>query len=262
MSRVRALITAWAAAWALGLGLPGWAAPGDLPTASDEREADRRARLRLELATAYFAQGLPATALDEVKLALAARPDWVPALNLRGLIYATLGDLPRARESFDRGLELAPNDGELLHNLAWLRCQAGEAAAADPLFDRALAAPGYRETARTLLAQGVCAARQDQMERAEALLQQAFALAPANPAIAMNLADVLLRRGDAARARFHARRVHERPEWRNAESLWLLARIEHRLGDAEAVRELGRQLHARHPDAPETAAFDRGAFND
>lgn len=258
-------------AWRLALGLAGAlllaapaaaAPPADLPTASDEGEAERRARLRLELATAYFAQGLPATALDEVKLALAARPDWVPALNLRGLVYAALGDLPRAQESFDRGLALAPQDGELLHNLAWLRCQAGEPAAADALFERALAAPGYREAARTLLAQGVCAVRQDQPVRAEALLKQAFALAPGNPAVAMNLADVLLRRGDAAQARFYARRVHDRPEWRNAESLWLLARIEHRLGEAESVRELGRLLHARHPDAPETAAFDRGAFDD
>ena len=63
----------------------------DLRTASDQTNADRRASARLELASAYFARGQLVTALDEVKLALAARPDLPEGLNLRGLIYAALG---------------------------------------------------------------------------------------------------------------------------------------------------------------------------
>jgi type IV pilus assembly protein PilF len=48
---------------------------GDRPTASDETDALKRARIRLDLAAAYFAQGQLTTALDEVKLALtASRP--------------------------------------------------------------------------------------------------------------------------------------------------------------------------------------------
>lgn len=63
----------------------------DLKTSSDQTDADRRARVRMELAAGYFARGQATTALDEVKLALAARPDMPEAFNLRGLIYASMG---------------------------------------------------------------------------------------------------------------------------------------------------------------------------
>jgi type IV pilus assembly protein PilF len=46
----------------------------DVKTSSDQTDADRRARVRMELAAGYFTRGQTSTALDEVKLALAARP--------------------------------------------------------------------------------------------------------------------------------------------------------------------------------------------
>ena len=84
----------------------------DLVTASDETDLAKRARIRLELASAYFAQGQAATALDEVKRALAIDPDNVGAYNLRGLIYASLGEVGYAEESFRRALSLKTDDGE------------------------------------------------------------------------------------------------------------------------------------------------------
>ena len=50
----------------------------DRVTASDETEAARRARVRMELAAAYFGRGQMTTALDQVKLALAGRPELRP----------------------------------------------------------------------------------------------------------------------------------------------------------------------------------------
>ena len=55
-------------------------------TESDKTDADRRAQVRLELASGYFARGQYETALDEVKLALAAKPDLPDAINLRSLM--------------------------------------------------------------------------------------------------------------------------------------------------------------------------------
>ena len=48
---------------------------GEVRTDSDQSGAEKRARVRLELASAYFGRGQLPTALDEVKLALAAKPD-------------------------------------------------------------------------------------------------------------------------------------------------------------------------------------------
>jgi type IV pilus assembly protein PilF len=64
----------------------------DRVTASDQTDSDRRARLRMELASGYYSRGQLETALDEVKQALAVQPDMADAYNLRGLIYEGLGD--------------------------------------------------------------------------------------------------------------------------------------------------------------------------
>ena len=54
-------------------------------TESDQTDADRRARVRMELASGYYSRGQYETALDEVKLALAVKPELPDAYNLRGL---------------------------------------------------------------------------------------------------------------------------------------------------------------------------------
>jgi type IV pilus assembly protein PilF len=46
----------------------------DMITTSDEHDVHKRARARMELASAYFGRGQMTTALDQVKLALAADP--------------------------------------------------------------------------------------------------------------------------------------------------------------------------------------------
>ena len=48
----------------------------------------------------------------------------------------------------------------------------------------------------------------------------------------------------------------------NAQTLWLAARIENRLGNVQGVQELGTQLRNRFPQSPEAAAFDRSQFDD
>jgi type IV pilus assembly protein PilF len=230
--------------------------------AAEPADPDRRARVHLELAGLYFERGQHQTALDEIKAVLVARPDLPEALGLRALIYAGMGDAVRAEESFQRALQLAPADGAMLHNHAWFLCQQRRYAEADAQFERALAQPQYRDTARTYFAQGVCLARGGQWTQAERALSRAYELDPANPAVGYNLAEVLLRRGELDRARFYVQRVNAVPAQVTAQSLWLAARIERRLGNLDAVRDYGRQLHARFPQANETQDFERGRFDD
>jgi len=80
--------------------------------------------------------------------------------------------------------------------------------AASAQFEAALAQPQYRFPSRTLLARGVCEARAGQLNDAERSLAKAFELEPANPAVSVNLAEVLLRLGQLDRARFYVRRVN------------------------------------------------------
>jgi type IV pilus assembly protein PilF len=234
----------------------------DLVTASDETNGSKRARLRMELAAGYFGRGQMTTALDQVKLALQADPTLGEAYNLRGLIYANLGDDKLAEESFRRALQVNARDTDTLQNFGYYLCQKKRYGEATVLFDQALAVPQYRDSSRTLLTKGVCLAFAGQLPEAETTLVRAYEIDPANPSIAVNLSEVLYRRGDYERARFFIRRVNTVPTLSGAQTLWLAARIERKLGNRSGVQELGEQLHKRFPDSREAASFDRGGFDE
>lgn len=232
------------------------------PPPTDAAAADRRARVRLELAALYFSRGQNSTALDELKLALAANPDLPEAYGLSGLIHASLGQPTVAEEAFRRALVLSPADGDTMHNFGWFLCQQRRYDEADATFLRATALPNYGEVQRTLLARGVCLARAGNWAEAERALSRAYELDPSSPVTAYNLSDVLLRRGELERARFYVRRINQVPEQVTAQSLWLAARIERRLGNMDGLQDFGRQLRERFPQSPETLQFERGRFDD
>jgi type IV pilus assembly protein PilF len=234
----------------------------DLVTASDETDASKRARLRMELAAGYFGRGQMTTALDQVKLALQANPQLGEAYNLRGLIYANLGDDQLAEESFRRALQINARDTDTLQNYGYYLCQKKRYAESTLIFDQALAVPQYRDPSRTLLTKGVCQAFAGQLPEAETTLVRAYEVDPANPSISVNLSEVLYRRGDYERARFFIRKVNNVPAFAGAQTLWLAARIERRLGNRSGVQDLGDQLHRRFPESREAASFDRGNFDE
>jgi type IV pilus assembly protein PilF len=234
----------------------------DRVTQSDESDNSKRARVRMELASAYFGRGQMTTALDEVKLAIQADPTLGAAYNLRGLIYASLGDERLAEESFRRALQLNPRDADVMQNFGWYLCQQKRYTEANAMFAQALAIPQYRDSPRTLLTQGACQARAGQWAEAEKTLQRSFELDSSNPTTAYNLSEVLFHQGQYERARFFIRRVNGVPDLVNAQTLWLAARIEHRLGNRQGEEEFGKRLRDRFPQSREATAFDEGRFNE
>ncbi len=234
----------------------------DVVTTVDETPAAKRARIRLELASAYFAQGQTTTALDEVKRALAADPENVGAFNLRGLIYGQMGEHTRAEESFREALRLRSDDLDTLHNYAWYLCRQQRYPESRQVYATAMQSSRYQASPKSWLTQGICEARAGDLDKAERYLMHSYELDAGNPATAVNLSEVLLRRGDLQRSLFYVQRVNQRAELVRAETLWLEARVQHRKGDAEAVAELGARLRDRYPSARETAAFEQGKFNE
>lgn len=243
-------------------GPSGGGPNAELRTASDQTDADRRAALRMELAALHFERGQYSTALDEIKLALQSKPDLGAAFSLRGLVYASMGEDALADDSFNRALQLNPRDADAMHNRAWFLCQKGKFVEADRWFEQALAVPQYRDAQRSLMAQGVCHGRAGRLEDAERKLARAYELDPSNPTTALNLSEVLYRRGEYERARFYIRRVNQREELSNSQTLWLAMRIENRMGNRGSVDEIGRQLRNRFPQAAETLAYERGRFDE
>lgn len=226
----------------------------------DATQVERRAATRVELAAGYFARGQHNVALDEIKQALALQPNSREALNLRALVLAAMGDPAGAEDGFRRVLGLYPRDPDTLHNQGWFYCQQGRLDAAITAFDEALAQPGYRGAGRTWLARGACDVRHQRWVEAEQSLARAFELDPGNPAVAFNLAEVLLRLGKSERARFYAARVNAQADQVNAQSLWLATRIEHKLSNRPGVVEWGQRLVREYPQSAEAQAYGAGRF--
>ena len=266
MAAVAALLAGAMLAGCVTTGAPGrpYRATGDddIKTASDQTNADRLSNTRMELAQAYLGRGQPTDALDQVKQALQAKPDNPAAYGLRGLIYAALADSEKSDESFRRAMQLAPHDGDLMHNYGWALCQQRRYDEADTLFRRAIAEPAYRSPSRTMMVEGICQARAGKGADAERTLSRAYELDPANPTIAFNLTEVLYRNGQYERARFYIRRINNRQELASAQTYWLAARIERKLGQEEQVKAMGAQLRNRFPDSPEALLYEKGKFDE
>ncbi len=230
-------------------------------TPSEESDARKRARIRLELASGYYAEGKTEIALDELKQVIATDPSFGDAYNLRGLIYMRLGDNREAEQSFRHAVALNPRDADALHNYGWMQCQLGRFSEANKSFEQAMSNPLYGGRSKTLMAMGLCQARAGRTEEAESLLARSYELDAGNPITGYNLARILYTKGDYKRAQFYIRRLNN-SELANAESLWLGIRVEQRMNDPAAMGQLSEQLRKRFPDSRERQALDRGAFND
>jgi type IV pilus assembly protein PilF len=233
----------------------------DRVTDSDEPESLKRARLRLELAVAYFDKGQTTDALDHLKQSIAADPSLFEAYNLRGLIYMRLNDVPLAEESFRRALTINPKAASVQHNYGWLLCQQARFTESAQLFNSALSNPFYGDRAKTWMAQGLCQVRAGQLSDAESSLLRSYELDAGNPITAYNLSLLLYQRNEFVRAQFYVRRLNN-SELANAESLWLGIKVERRMENRDALAQLGAQLKKRFPQSREYSAFERGAFNE
>lgn len=236
----------------------------ELATASDQTSAQRKVEIRMQLAVGYFEQGQYPVALDEVKLALVADPQYADGYGMRGLIYQAMGENELAEDNFVRARKLAPANADLANNYGSFLCQTGRAAQALPLFDAALKNPAYQSPAKAANNAGSCALKIADYGNAERYLLQALQLTPDLPATNANLARVYFERRDYVRANFFITRLSKlaKMESLTADVLWLAIKVQHKLGDTGAEAGWATQLRRHHPGSSEYAAYQRGAFDE
>jgi type IV pilus assembly protein PilF len=233
----------------------------DAYTESDVPDSRRRAINRLRLASVYFQDGKNNIALDEIKQAIAADPGWFALYDMRGRIYTVTAEFALADASFQKALSINPTSAEVKHNYGVLLFKQKRSQEGLAMFKATLSDPAYAQPSTTLIAQGVCQMGANQMVEAEASFMRSFELDASNPAASYNLALLMFQRGEVVRAQFYARRLNN-SERATAESLWLGTKIERRLGNSEAVAQLGGQLRKRFAQSREALAFERGAFDE
>jgi type IV pilus assembly protein PilF len=221
--------------------------------------ARNRARIHAELGTEYYARGQLGVALEELKVAVAADPSYVPAHNQLGLIYMALGEDKPAEQAFERALKIDPEDSPTNNNYGLFLCQRKRGKDAMKYFAAALKNPLYSTPENAYTNAGVCARLQGDDAKAEDMLRKALALQPNQPLALYQLADLRFSQGDVLGARSLLAR-HMQVSRPSAEGLWLGARIENRLGDRNALASYGVQLNNRFASAPQTKAFNEGRF--
>jgi len=233
--------------------------PNSEETGAELSPERTRARVHTELATAYYGAGQYNVALEEVKIALGADKDYLPAVNQLGLIYLALGQTDDAKRELQRAMRIDPDDPSINNNFGMLMCSMGNAKEAMRYFEKALGNPLYRTPEFAYVNAGVCLKNEGEYTRSEQFLRRALALAPDQPQALYHMADLKFTMGDAASAQTFITRYLQLVV-PGPDALWLAARIEQALGNYVALESYGAQLNRRFPDSTQARAFNQGLF--
>lgn len=256
-----------ACAAALGAIVAGCATP-----AAEEPVADtgtivgevgdprNRARIHTELAALYYARGNMAVALEELRIAASADPNYAIAHSMFGLVYMELRENQLAQASFERALRLSPSDPDINHNYGWFLCQTGRAADSIKYFLQAIRNPLYPAPWRSYAAAGTCSLRNNNAKDAEEFFQRALKLEPDEPASLLQLGEIRYRQGSLEEARKLVSRFNKLVE-PTPESLWLALRVERKLGERVAESSYANQLRRRFPGSREYQQLQRGEYD-
>jgi len=219
-----------------------------------------RAKLRTELASLYYSRGNMAVALEELRSAVSADPNYPTAYSMFGLVYMELKENRLAESNFQRALSLAPSDPDINHNYGWFLCQTGQETESFKYFEQAIRNPLYPAPWRSYSAAGICSLKKDDVKQAEDFFQRALRLEPDEPASLLQLGQIRYRQGSMEEARKLVGRFNKLVT-PTAESLWLALRIERKLGERVAESSYATQLRRRYPASPQYQLLQRGAYD-
>ncbi len=252
---LRAVATLWMAATMVTLA--GCASTDTNSANGQGADARRRADIRVELASNYYADGRMDLALAEIARALEAQPANAEALGLKGLVLMQMGDAKRGEQSLQQAVRIEPDNPRLLNNLGWVVCQSGDPQRALPYFERALAQRNYASPATALANAGLCSLRAGDVRTAEANLVRAQSLDPVLVTTQDGLAQLAFARADYIAARHHVARVLASRE-ASPEHFLMAVRVERLLGDKAAEQSLLTQWRRRYPESLQLQAYLRG----
>ncbi len=119
----------------------------ELRTSSDQTNGQKRASINLELAVGYYQRHENNVALDKIKLALIADPDFSPAYDVRALIYMGMQEIRLADDNFQHALRLDPTNPEYNNNYGWFLCNNGRERESIANFELALKDHNYASPA-------------------------------------------------------------------------------------------------------------------
>lgn len=228
-------------------------------TTGDETSQQTSLRIHTELAAGYFELGNMGVALEEVGIVLRADPNYGPAHNIAGQVYAQLKEDRLAEQSFERALKIDPLDSVANHNFGTFLCQRKREEEGIKHLLTALRNPLYQNAASTYVNVGLCARRRGDMAAAEEYFAKALQLQPDQPQALYHAADIQYDRKNFQTAKGYLERF-TKVTAPNAEVLWLAVRVSRKLGDGNSTASYAQQLRNNFPNSKEAAALQAGQY--
>ena len=136
------------------------------------------ARVHTELAALYYERAQLGIALDELRQALQAEPNYAPAYGVRGLVHMALREDKEAEDDFQHSLKLDSINSEAHNNYGWFLCQRGRESESVKQFLAALKNPLYSTPEKAYLNAGICSKKAGEMKDAAEFLRKALLLQP------------------------------------------------------------------------------------
>jgi len=229
-------------------------------TVGEPGDPRNRARAHADLAAAYYSRGNMAVALEELRIAAAADPNYPLTYSLFGLVYMELREFKLAQTNFERALRLSPSDADINHNYGWFLCQTGRETEAVKYFLQAVRNPLYQTPWRSYSAAGICSLRKNNMKEAEEYFQRALQQEPDDAPSLLQLGQIRYRQGSLEDARKLVSRYNRIVE-PTPESLWLALRVERKLGERVAESSFANQLRRRFAGSREYQQLQRGEYD-
>jgi type IV pilus assembly protein PilF len=214
------------------------------------------ASTNLNLAIEYMRAGNLQTALERMKRALEADPNYYATHSAFGLLYQRLGEPAQAERHFKRAITLNPGDSGSKNNYGLFLCQNNRFDEAEKVFLTAAANPLYDTPALAYANAGTCAMMNGQSEPAEKFFRQALTIDPAIPAALIQMAQLSYDQSNFLNARGYLQRFQAVAR-HTAASLLLGIRIEQQLGDRNAVASYTLLLKNNFSDSVEAGQLDK-----
>ena len=214
----------------------------------NKAELERRAELRMQLASAYYSEGQYATALSELDQALQTGERRADVLGLRGLVLMQLGNSEGASKNLQQALQIEPENPDLLNNFGWFLCETGQAERSLPFFDRAVSTKTYQSPAKALMNAGRCSMKLGQRGASENYFRRVLQIDPEQIGAHASLAKLSYDSSDFKRARRHQLQVITSARAKPEDFLLAMA-VERQLGDKLAEESIALQWRKRFPDA-------------
>jgi len=220
-----------------------------------EQEREDKAQFRIadtnvRLGLGYLQQGREKAALQKLKRAIDAMPEYAEAHSSIALVYIRLDEMDKAEKHYQRAVELKPNDGAIQNNYAVFLCGQAKYVEAEQHFLAAVKSRRYRTPAEALENLGVCMLQVPDLEKAETYLRKALQVDPRLPGALLQMARVSAENKRMMSARAYLQRYQE-VSTLGPDGLWLGIQVEKELGDMAAVGEYKTLLRQNYSDSNE-----------